>query len=173
MTTNVIIQAHCSADKEVKVIINDNTTGSRVKVITLQDGETSEQSVYDGLEIGIQEVLKTPVIETLKYNALTKINHDHKNVDEGDTLTLDATQAAGLLAIKAVELADDASPPADDADRQQAIIDAIKALDAQNPDLWMKDGRPEVKAIKAITGRPVLAAKRDEAWVLINAPVAE
>ena len=55
MTTTVIIKAHCSSDKEVKVIVRDKLTGED---FTLQDGETAEHYVYDEREISVQEVLK-------------------------------------------------------------------------------------------------------------------
>ena len=58
MTTTVIIKAHCAAIKEVKVVIKDNLTGTSVEDFTVQDGETAERYVYDGLEISAQEVLK-------------------------------------------------------------------------------------------------------------------
>lgn len=58
MTTTVIIKAHCSSDKEVKVAINDNVTGTNVENFTVQDGETAERYVYDGREISVLEVLK-------------------------------------------------------------------------------------------------------------------
>ncbi len=56
MTTNVIVNAHCSDTKEVKVSITDN--GDSVEEITLQDGESVDRCVYDGLEISVKEVEK-------------------------------------------------------------------------------------------------------------------
>lgn len=53
MTTSVKISAHVSSEKEVQVNITDE--GKEVKSFTLQDGETAEESVYDGLEISVKE----------------------------------------------------------------------------------------------------------------------
>lgn len=53
MTTNVIVNAHCANDKEVKIRITD--TGELAKEITLQDGESIEQVVYDDLVISVWE----------------------------------------------------------------------------------------------------------------------
>lgn len=61
MTTTVIVQAHVSEDKEVKVTITDDCTDkgcAAVEEITLQDGESTERHVYDGREIVVKEVLK-------------------------------------------------------------------------------------------------------------------
>ena len=58
MTTTVIIRAHCGGNKEVRVAINDNVTGSEVENFRLQDGEKAERSVYDGREISVTEILK-------------------------------------------------------------------------------------------------------------------
>lgn len=60
MTTTILIKikARCSADKEVKVAINDNVTGTAVENFTVQDGETAERYVFDGREISVSEVLK-------------------------------------------------------------------------------------------------------------------
>lgn len=56
MTTTVIIAAHHSADKEVRVKITDN--GIIVEEFAIQDGEKAERYVYDGREISVQEVVK-------------------------------------------------------------------------------------------------------------------
>lgn len=56
MTTTVTIAAHCSAEKEVRVAINDN--GTNVEEFALQDGEKAERYVYAGLLISILEVVK-------------------------------------------------------------------------------------------------------------------
>ena len=52
MTTNVVVTAHCSEDKEVVVSINSENTG---EVHTLKDGESGEWVVYDDLEISVKE----------------------------------------------------------------------------------------------------------------------
>lgn len=55
MTSTVIIRAHCSANKEVKVKIDD---GDAAESFTLQDGESAERYIYDDREISVKEVLK-------------------------------------------------------------------------------------------------------------------
>ena len=50
-------------------------------------------------------------------------------------------------------------------DRASAISAAIDGLEEGNEDHWTKDGRPEVKALKAATGLDdITAAERDAAW---------
>lgn len=55
MTTTVKIEAHCSDDKEVTIVIRD---GLDIDIFTLQNCETAERYVYDAREISIKEVLK-------------------------------------------------------------------------------------------------------------------
>jgi len=54
MTTTVIVKAHCSPDKEVRITRTDPE-----EVTILQDGETFEQVVYDERTISVTEFLKT------------------------------------------------------------------------------------------------------------------
>lgn len=56
MTTKVIVEACCGDDTEVNVIIKDN--GSLLEIVSLQDGESTEQYVYDSREIIVKEVKK-------------------------------------------------------------------------------------------------------------------
>lgn len=58
MTTTVIIKAHCAPNKEVRITINDNDSGTKVEELTLQDGEIAERYAYDGREISVREVAK-------------------------------------------------------------------------------------------------------------------
>jgi hypothetical protein len=54
MTTQIIVNAHCGSNKEVKI----KTTGE--EEVTLQDGETKDDLyVYDDREISIKEVEKS------------------------------------------------------------------------------------------------------------------
>jgi hypothetical protein len=54
MTTTVIIKAHCSPDKQVKIGISGGTP----EEVILQDGEVHETVVYDDREVSIKEELK-------------------------------------------------------------------------------------------------------------------
>lgn len=56
MTTAVKIEAHLSAEKEVKVTIMDDN--SDTEEFTIQDGKTVDCHVYDGRQIIIKEVEK-------------------------------------------------------------------------------------------------------------------
>lgn len=59
MTTTVIINAHCTSDKEVVFsIIDQNKNNEEILSGILQDGETSHQAVFDGRQIRIEERLK-------------------------------------------------------------------------------------------------------------------
>lgn len=57
MTTKVIVEACCGDDTEVKVVIKDN--GSLLEIVSLQDGENTEQYVYDDREIIVKEIKKS------------------------------------------------------------------------------------------------------------------
>lgn len=56
MTTKITVQACCSSDKEVEVVITENDEA--IEDFTLQDGESTEQYVYDGRQITVGEVVK-------------------------------------------------------------------------------------------------------------------
>ncbi len=60
------------------------------------------------------------------------------------------------------------SAPTDDAVRLAAIKEAIGKLNVDNGDLWLKDGRPDVKALEGITGWKVSAGERDTAWEAVK-----
>lgn len=53
MTTSVKVSAHLSSEKEVRVKIMDGD--SLAEVIVLQDGESKELLVYDGLKVVVEE----------------------------------------------------------------------------------------------------------------------
>jgi len=56
MTTTVIINAHCDDKTEVQIGILDK--GIVVEEHTIQDGESSEQVVYDDRMIKVREIKK-------------------------------------------------------------------------------------------------------------------
>jgi len=52
------------------------------------------------------------------------------------------------------------------------LVDEIIQLDPENDKLWMKDGRPQTKALSAAVGQDISAALRDEAWELYQERLA-
>lgn len=58
MTTTVIVQAHCSSDKEVQVRISDEATDLVLEAVTLQNGESRQFVVFDDRDLTVREVLK-------------------------------------------------------------------------------------------------------------------
>lgn len=56
MTSTVIVRAHCSNDKQVRVVISDK--GEKVEEFKLMDGQEAERYVYDGREVVVFEELK-------------------------------------------------------------------------------------------------------------------
>jgi hypothetical protein len=59
MTTEIIVNAHCGEDKEVKIEIKDTAFVHGPEVTILQDGESSNSLyVYDDREISVKEVKK-------------------------------------------------------------------------------------------------------------------
>lgn len=104
---------------------------------------------------------------TKTYTVKSTLNHDQKDYPAGSTIELDDADAAPLLAGGAVEpgkAAANESAPEGEVVRIAAIKDAIGKLNIDSAELWLKDGRPDVKAVEAITGWPVKAAERDAAW---------
>ena len=57
MTTSVKVTACCGSTTEVKVLITNGEDGES-QLITLQNGESTEQYVYDDREISVKEVNK-------------------------------------------------------------------------------------------------------------------
>lgn len=59
MTTSVIVEAHCSEDTEVQVVIG-------VKTVTLQNGEKHQDYVHGDKEITVREVKKPDISQAAK-----------------------------------------------------------------------------------------------------------
>lgn len=102
---------------------------------------------------------------------VTVLGRDYRS---GDTFAADPAEVGGLVesgsaepldgvAAEAVSLA-----PTDPAARKAAILDAIAQLDADNPDVWLRDGRPDAAALAEIAGWTVSAAERNAAWAAIS-----
>lgn len=103
------------------------------------------------------------------YNAETPIRFNGKRYEIGSQIELEDKDAKPLLISKSISGGKEATPtapvgPTDPAERAAAITAAIGKLDKENPELWTKAGVPNTTAIQAITGWPVTAAERNEAW---------
>ena len=106
---------------------------------------------------------------TKKYTALSPLEVDGKRVEAGGTVVLNDEIAEPLLAVSAVQVSALQDEPTDPAWRQAIITSAISGLDKDHAEAWLKDGRPQSAAIAAVTGWPVSAAERDEAWAALQA----
>lgn len=105
------------------------------------------------------------------YTTQVVVDHDNKRYEIGASVDLADDQAALLLAVNAVSgPTGDAAPdvPADAKERLAAITAAIGQIDPNNPDLWLKDGKPDAAAISDILGWQVSAAERNAAWAAMQ-----
>lgn len=106
------------------------------------------------------------------YNVLSPVDHDQERFEPGSTIDLDDKDANPLLAVNVIEISaiqSATSVPTDPDERQAAIVAAIGALDTENADLWLRDGKPDTAAISEITGWSVTAAERNTAWATVKA----
>lgn len=87
----------------------------------------------------------------------------------GETVSLSDKDAEELIEIGVVQ----AAQVANAVDRQAETIAAIGKLDKENPDLWLKDGKPDTNAIAEITGWPITAGERNAAWEAIQSASAD
>ncbi len=96
------------------------------------------------------------------YRVLLPVEHDGTRVEPGGRLELSPEHAGPLLELGAV------APAKDENHREARILEAIRGLIEQDPekaeaDLWTKDGRPEVKALRDATGLTDLSASERNA----------
>lgn len=110
------------------------------------------------------------------YKVLQAVDHNNVRTEADDTLNLSDDEAAPLLAVNAIEDTGTtvqslipATAPTDQGDLLTAIRAAISLIDVDNPDLWLKDGKPSTDAIAAVTGWPVSSRTRDAAMAVIAA----
>lgn len=91
------------------------------------------------------------------------------NETGGDAPAADAAEAVadGTAAMDGEQPADAVSDNATDL-RIAAIKAAIAALDANNPEHWLKDGRPSTSALESVGGLIVTAAERDSIWASVD-----
>ena len=100
------------------------------------------------------------------YLVKNRINHDLKDFEVDSFIELDDKHAESLLALGVIALqeagaADVIVPEGEE--KLAAIKAAIAGLDANNAELFTKDGTPKTESISAVTGWPVTAAERNAA----------
>lgn len=94
------------------------------------------------------------------YRVLSLVAHDGTDYPAGADIELDETTAAPLLEGGAID-----GPHLSLYD----IGQAIRGLSADDPKLWTKDGRPQVRALTAALGGAVVTpAQRDAAWANVQ-----
>lgn len=76
------------------------------------------------------------------------------------------------LVIQPVEDTEPVIPEPVEDERRAAIIDAMHRMlfddpGRDNQDLWTKSGKPEVRALLAITGLKITARERNKYWVTL------
>lgn len=68
MTTNILITAHCSEDKEVHVHVNNDLcvagNSDSNYVVILQNEQEHELSIYDDKSVSVKEVNKSSALKT-------------------------------------------------------------------------------------------------------------
>ncbi|MDH2918491.1 MAG: hypothetical protein PXX73_04780 [Sideroxydans sp.] len=96
------------------------------------------------------------------YSVLSPVEFDHQRYEIGAEIELEEVHAEGLLGVNAIA---SSNQPL----RAERIASAIAALDTEDSNLWLRDGKPSAEAIAAITGFVVSAAERNEAWAAIVA----
>lgn len=103
----------------------------------------------------------------MKYQVLNPIKINDEIVTEG-YVEIPDKEVATLQQLGAIG---EQEPTAADvsAKRMDAIIAAIHAMDTENLDLWLKDGKPETSVISEATGLVVTTAERNKAWETITA----
>ena len=61
MTSKVVISAHCSDNKQVRIIQSGVWNGeNKEEISTIENGEVIDLIFYDDMIISVQEVTKTP-----------------------------------------------------------------------------------------------------------------
>lgn len=116
-------------------------------------------------------------MEKKSYEVTSPIRHDGKKYGIGSTIELNEKEAtdlraAGAIGGEVIEKEPTAPTiPTDPAERLAAIVAAIGKLNPDDASLWLKDKRPDVAAITAITGWPVSAAERNDAWASMQPAV--
>ena len=103
----------------------------------------------------------------MKYQVLSPIKINDETVTEG-YVEIPDKEVATLQQLGVIGEQEPTSAVVA-AQRMDAIIAAIHAMDKKNLDLWLKDGKPDAAVISEATGLVVTAAERNQAWAVITA----
>ena len=118
--------------------------------------------------------------EKTVYKPNWTVNHDGCDYTPESTkdepLRLTEKEAKPLLASGVISLPDTPSESAKGSSNtkegsnaeQAAIIKAISKLNTEDKTQFNNDGKPNVKALEEILGKPITATERDEAWVFFS-----
>jgi hypothetical protein len=101
-----------------------------------------------------------------KYKVKSPVKDQDGIHGEGETIAMDRKDADELVELGALEEIQEAS--LDPAEREAAIKTAIAALDLENPENVISDGRPNTGVLSAAVGFAVSAVERDAAWQAIK-----
>lgn len=107
----------------------------------------------------------------MRFDVLSPFKHDGVLYKIGQTIEAEAEQLAEMVGLGHAQASADqpAAVPTDPSARIEAIKAAIGTLDKENTDLWLKDGKPAAEAIAAVTGWPITAGERNDAWASLQA----
>lgn len=95
-----------------------------------------------------------------KVNTPVKVRGE---IHKSGTVECSDKVAAPLLATGALSQVEESSNSDITDDQLKAFNDAVAKLDKGKEQLWLNDGRPDVKALEAV-GVKVSAKERDAAW---------
>jgi hypothetical protein len=105
----------------------------------------------------------------MKFDVLSPFKHDGVLYKIGEVIEEEAEKLAEMIGLGHAKPSNAPVVPTDPAERLAAIRAAIGNLDPANLDLWLKDGKPSADAIVAVTGWPISAAERNDAWTALQA----
>lgn len=131
---------------------------------TPESEATNEGSTGEIAAEGTDTGTASPVANVESVNA--EVNHAETTGDMADPVADAVQQEPADVAAEASVSTAEAQVGSDQ--RMDAIKAAIAQLDANNAEQWLKDGRPNLDAVVALTGFNVLAAERDQAWTQIK-----
>lgn len=94
-------------------------------------------------------------------------NPEKSEADEGQGDAAQGSDVTGT-ASPAADAIEEGAAATDGEQRRKDIGLAIGMLDQANPEHWLKDGRPNVTAVSAVSGLTVTAEERDAVWASLN-----
>ena len=100
---------------------------------------------------------------------LTHDDHDYLISNVPVEIDLSDEQAETLLEAGVIVDPDTVFADGVPVPRDQAILDAMRGLDPDDPELWTADGAPQCAAVAAASGHALKASERDRAWAFVLA----